>query len=721
MTIADALKKQTARIVVLAEITAGVWCREWVVDGVLTNSYTIALEDEVTEVRWNRSTLLTERASASDVNSNAGSWFWDRAAGVLWVRPTGGQSIFENTVQAVVKFWFSHPQPKTLDARYYDPRLLTAPNLSRRIEAMFGDVAQIGGGNMTLANVDGFFNTRMNHQWNAGQVVLIVGVDTAQGEMAFADYETVATWAVEDWGRDDSTFNLRLVEEKSRLKSKLPVELLTREDHPNIEEEQIGRTIPICYGRCFGVEAILVDPGAKRFKVAGHAVQSFVEARIQKNFEEAKTRAIAAASWYAYTTDVWRYYLPDEEARNVSYNGTAITKAEDLDDCIATANRWFAEDNFVYVHPAAGADMSTGTYIIGSNKTITAWDNINFATKDLANGEFTLGEDWSIGQEVAVDLLGKSNGGAMIENSIDIIEDILTTVGATNLNTASFTEAASRLLLGTTITNRSRYARSVSVVMRDPREVLEVIGEILEQIGGYLYSNELGEFTVGIFEPEPGEDLEIIDDLQILDFGESNDTKDITTKLNSTFAIRDKDEWSQNEITENTATQYANNQAEPVIQQSELSFAREDDAENYNQRTLIHRGSPLKLQTLRMPWTQWLRNPGEQVHLVSERYGVDAVLEVIESRIDLGQKQCTLTVGNLRGWEDRPGFWVGDSDVLPTRFASLAGYGSGSLVWNINWHAEIKRWARQNVGYWTDDNGFADPDDPESFIPSAWI
>jgi hypothetical protein len=113
-------------------------------------------------------------------------------------------------------------------------------------------------------------------------------------------------------------------------------------------------------------------------------------------------------------------------------------------------------------------------------------------------------------------------------------------------------------------------------------------------------------------------------------------------------------------------------------------------------------------------------SPGDQVIIESDEYNVSGVFEVLEKRLDLASKQVTMIVGNLRAFEDAPGFWVGNSDVLPTRFASLTGYSAGSLVWNTSWDPEIKAWARKNVGYWTDANGFAATADADSFMTSIW-
>ncbi len=83
MTVNEALQHPTAKVIILSEVTAGVWCRAWIVDGVLTNSYKVTVQNEVDSVRWDLTTLLTERASAALVDANAGSWFWDRATQIL--------------------------------------------------------------------------------------------------------------------------------------------------------------------------------------------------------------------------------------------------------------------------------------------------------------------------------------------------------------------------------------------------------------------------------------------------------------------------------------------------------------------------------------------------------------------------------------------------------------------------------------------------------------
>lgn len=129
MTVAQAIQRPTACVVILAEITAGVWCRAWIVDGTYTNTYKVSIDEEIDSVKWNGTTTLTERASAALVDANAGSWYWDGAT--LWVRPVSG-SIFDAVVQAFAIFRFSNPKSKILNDLFWDPRLsarLTSRNV----------------------------------------------------------------------------------------------------------------------------------------------------------------------------------------------------------------------------------------------------------------------------------------------------------------------------------------------------------------------------------------------------------------------------------------------------------------------------------------------------------------------------------------------------------------------------------------------------------------
>jgi hypothetical protein len=104
------------------------------------------------------------------------------------------------------------------------------------------------------------------------------------------------------------------------------------------------------------------------------------------------------------------------------------------------------------------------------------------------------------------------------------------------------------------------------------------------------------------------------------------------------------------------------------------------------------------------------------VQLIYPKRGIDGIFEVLAVQATPGQNSVMLTVGDNRGYKDRSGFWVGDSPTFP---ASLGGGSCAS--WDASWTAAQKAWARRNIGYWLDDNSFADGSDIESYRGSVWV
>ena len=708
-----ALDKPTARIVLLLDVTAGLWCRAWVIDGTHTNSYKVATTLEVTAVRWNQSTLLTQRSSAALVDANVSSWHWDGA--ILWVRPPGGESIFETTVQAVVSFFWSN-HPRIISNRYYDPRLKSCPNLSQRIEPKFGGVGQIGGGDITLVNNDQFFDALMDLQWDAGSIVLKVGIDTHQAEAA--SYQTMATWAAEDWKLNEQDFKLRVIEPAAVALSKLPIDVYTREEFPFIDTSDIAKPIPIAYGYLYGISPVVINPGAKQFKIAGHAIRDFLEVRVSRAQEETIAADIPTAQWAPYATNVWRYYNAGDTVKNVLFNGASLAEENSIEDVAANDGSWTSQENYVYVRPTSGQTISSGTYTINSSRSNNVWLLTNFASVDRDNAEFTLGDDWSSGDEVAVDFIGKVD----IYNAVDVVEDILAEAGRTNLDTASFTTARARLKIGTDERNEDVHERNPGVYISDSEDAINIIGEILANVRGYLYSSPTAQYAIGIFEPTRSEGLQVIDDTDITDLEELQDMgDDHPSSVLVRYAERVQDEYAQIVQRERVSSQYLRNRNTASPTEIDSLLTVEADVIRQADKMLMLEGGPMRTWLITTPWQSFLFKPGDQVHLEYATKGLNRTVEILEVQIDLGQKTVKLLVGDLRSLHDTPGWWVGDSDVLPTRFAAETGYGAGSLVWNASWSDTIKNWVRQNVGHWTDDNGFAATTDAESHYSSTWV
>jgi hypothetical protein len=349
--------------------------------------------------------------------------------------------------------------------------------------------------------------------------------------------------------------------------------------------------------------------------------------------------------------------------------------------------------------------------------------HLAITTTDYANGEFTaLG--WDGTSTVTCDFRGKPDvNGVLIENAPDIIQDLLIYVGDATINAASFASAKAYMKIGTKRNNPLAvvYETAVGVYINSVEDLYEILSGILEASQAYLYCNEDGEYVLKPFKPLPGENLTELTDMDIRTFEEKTPDQDSYTRVVAQYANRVDEGWYQSAINDNIETQYENNESkENRLTKTGLCMSETDHADIWSQRTLIFNGKERKNYETTVGRIGYLLNPGDQLRLVYARHSLNKVLEVLSVNKNLTKGEVTLTLGNLHGFEDRMGFWVADDAVLPTRFSGEAGYGTGSLSWNASWSDTIKEWVRQNIGYWTDANGYTESTEI-GYKPSCWI
>ena len=355
------------------------------------------------------------------------------------------------------------------------------------------------------------------------------------------------------------------------------------------------------------------------------------------------------------------------------------------------------------------------------------WEIKSFETTDLANGEFTLAEaDWVYNQRVAIDFKGKErSAGVLMDNASDIVKDILDTyLGETaSTNDASFTTAYNRLHGGSIFksTDLKTY-RALGIYIWETQQVSEIIEKINMSVGSYLFANTEGEFIYRVFWPSKSEGLKEFDDKVIIEFSEVTETLNIFSKSRITYDHRYVREWSEFKEFENTESQYLHDESSLRLTEKETYLYDSDDAEILAERVINYEGKPLKKYMITVPAREsLLLSPGDAINMTYARHNIEGVFEILEVRHNLVGGTSSLVLGDSHGLKDESGFWVNDSDTLPVRFANEAGYGAASLVWNDNWSDAIAIWAIQNVGYWTNLNGYASSTDPRSLNKSTWI
>ena len=362
------------------------------------------------------------------------------------------------------------------------------------------------------------------------------------------------------------------------------------------------------------------------------------------------------------------------------------------------------------------------------NETNGAWEAKTLATTDIANGEFTLsGSDWdNADTEVVVDFTGKPKSGTVVmNNASDIIKDLLETYllePAANIDAASFTNAYNALDYGAD-DDGNRATRGKLGIYIDKVETVETTVEAINlTIGSYLFADSAGKFIYKVFEPVVGEGLTEFTDKDIYSFSEVTDNNAIISKVHVQYNKRLTTNWYQSYVYEVTERQHLHGEHAPALKSKEVPLSDTDDAKAWAQSQINYEGRPQKTYKVTVPGRKVMTMfPGDFAILNYARHAINSVFEIMAISHNLIGDRATLTLMDSHGLGDSAGFWVDAAATLPSRFSALAGYGAGSLVWNDAWDDEIKQWARQNVGYWTDGNGFASPTDPDSLLCSTWI
>jgi hypothetical protein len=361
--------------------------------------------------------------------------------------------------------------------------------------------------------------------------------------------------------------------------------------------------------------------------------------------------------------------------------------------------------------------------------SLNGWIGIDIEDIDLEEATFIY-DGWDGTSELSVDFKGKPNDdGTLMENASDQVKDILATILETDIDTASFVTAKGLLDRGNYYSEPRRITTlKPSIYITEYTDAYTVISELSKHVGSYLYSNELGKYVFKVFQPEPGEGKLIIQegDFKKESFGIEIPTKGIISQVHSKFANRLCEGWGVDRIDERNRNQYLRDEKMKMIVYPEAKLSEYDDCGIYNQRRLIYEGEHNHLYTMDLlVGDAFFLKPGDYIHfqyglLSSGGYIHDIILELYQVKYSyFPESKVSVVAGNMHGFTGLIGFLVDEAETLPARFSSLAGYGDGSITWKKAWHRLIKDYARQNYNYLTDEYGFADPADPESFIPGC--
>lgn len=345
---------------------------------------------------------------------------------------------------------------------------------------------------------------------------------------------------------------------------------------------------------------------------------------------------------------------------------------------------------------------------------------------DVSDGTFIF-TSWDGDTQLFCDVL------TVTSNPVDVVKELLTstTRGAglplTELDTSTnggFGSAGARLkyVVGTdTRSGDEVNSFEIGLYIKDQRPVTEIIDEVKAAAIGFVYVDSGGLWQYKAWEAAVSEGTLEVTETQIKmgTFRPSVKTNDSITKAVATYNINHGIERSNTVTYLDDELRQKRGLTIHTVEEKELPISNKSGAELWTQYKVNIQGKPRRAYAFTSTNEGKELEPGDTIRLNYAPLEIDQVVTLNETTQVPGKIEVGIKANDVFGFQDLPGFWTLDAPVFPDRLG-----GDTIPSWNDTtiWTDAQKLWARENLGFWTDDNGYADVavDPEQSYLASIW-
>lgn len=289
--------------IVLVNVRAMLTLTGWTaVGGGSPNTYQVSVPNRTTppaghEAMYRRvigvrenGTDLTGQSSLANVNANAGSYFWDEATGLLYVRTTGTAVDPDTKTLMAARVQFFHATTSIVlnatdgnadTGRFYEGAVSAQTGIvaSQQITELFAGRSVTMGGELVLANGHkGWLHLvapDSGYTFKHQQVLFRFGGRYRGETMPLSQFTTIGTMLVEDItaGETDCRIALKPVG-RAWTEITVPVTPYFETEYPNLGDGVRGTYKAILYGRAWTAPALTSTLGFGVWTVADAAYQT---------------------------------------------------------------------------------------------------------------------------------------------------------------------------------------------------------------------------------------------------------------------------------------------------------------------------------------------------------------------------------------------------------------------------------------------------------------
>lgn len=516
-----------------------------------------------------------------------------------------------------VEFQLSMAKHADVDSeQYYEPRIISAPAIEKRIEPLFGKPIHIGSGQLVLNNADGFFDLLRDFNWAGNTCDITARAALPHEEFTDANSQAIGRYLMTDATFDRDSVRVTLKEPTVFFDAGFPLRFFDDLENIELTEETRGKHVPYIFGRAFNVPCYMINNQLKEFQVADHAVHSVANVR----------RVV---------------------------------------DGVETESR--------------------------------------ITTKVYESGRFRL-DDWEEGQEVFADVNGWSVGGVLQNNPSDIVREILRLMGF-SFSTSSLDDAKTYYKVTDNGFPFLKVDKEVGLYISEPDDVGSIFSTINLAAQSFFRFNTSQQIEYHAWYPKRRTTItETIEDYELIDWRETSSERDIVSRIHAKYQEQEEGNGGGIIAVQGDALERYNLGGDRIKVLSSRA-AQIERARSFAQKILTIRGQEQRVYTVKMVFRPITFLPGDQVRLKISRWDFNEIVEIISVRSDLMSGSCEITFSNRRNWRDTSGWWADNS---------ATGY-------DLLYTDEVKQDLYEEIGMWTDDQGFLDDQDQDSYNRTRYL
>lgn len=272
----ELMRRPISTLIYLVEINPKITLSGFTLTSGKTYTYEVGVEERGIDIEevFENGDELTERSSIADVESNAGSFYFDFYGRKLYVHATGGDSPANYFIEGAFWLYFTNysdpASPTIFNDKNYLPLLEGAdiPDVNQEISPIHEGNFSIGSGSISIKNPrfpDGWYWDKRYARYTFRNRKVVIKVGGAG--FAYASFEAVFTALITGEAISDERITFSLEDFRGGIHRDIPINHFWPTDWPNLADNDKGKEIPLVFGAIAGAAPVCCDPTNRKYKL----------------------------------------------------------------------------------------------------------------------------------------------------------------------------------------------------------------------------------------------------------------------------------------------------------------------------------------------------------------------------------------------------------------------------------------------------------------------